>query len=78
MSDLGLVTLMHPDDVTAEHLYYCITDLLTGEDDPLIEARTRKLVPLGGGRQLVYHLGGIFAEIENTMEKKAWPKIQRA
>lgn len=77
MSDLGLVTFMHPDDVNAEHLDNCITDLLAGEDDPLVEARARKLIPLDGGRQLAKHMGGIFAEIENTMEKRAWPKIQR-
>lgn len=77
MSDLGLVTLMHPDDVSVRHLYDCVTDLLASENDPLVEARARKLIPLDGGRRLAEHLGGIFAEIENTMESKAWPKIQR-
>lgn len=77
MSELGLITLMHPDDVSAQNLYNCVSDLLTGDNDPLVEARTRKLIPLDGTLRLAEHLGDIFAEIESKRKSQAWPKIQR-
>ncbi len=77
MSNLGLVTLMHPDDVSARHLYDCVSDLLASDDDTLVEARARNLIPLDGGRRLAEQLGDIFIEIESKRENKAWPKIQR-
>ena len=76
MSELGLITLLHPDDVSARNLYNCVSDLLTGDDDPLVEARTRKLIPLDGTLRLAEHLGDIFAELENKRKNQAWPKIQ--
>lgn len=77
MSELGLITLLHPDDVSARNLYNCASDLLAGDDDPLVEARTRKLIPLDGTLRLAEHLGDIFAEIESKRKSQAWPKIQR-
>ncbi len=77
MSDLGLITLMHPDDVNPRHLYNCASDLLASDHDPLVEARTRKLLPLDGTRRLAERLGDIFFDIESERKSKAWPKIQR-
>lgn len=65
MSELGLITLLHPDNISARNLYNCVSDLLTGNDDPLVEARNRKLIPLDGTLRLAGHLGDIFAEIES-------------
>jgi predicted glycosyltransferase len=71
MSDLGLITLMHPDDVSARHLNNCASDLLASDGDSLVEARARKLIPLDGGRRLAEHLGDIFAEMESERKSQA-------
>lgn len=77
MSELGLITFMHPEEVSSERLYDCVSDLLAGDGDPLDDARAQKLIPLDGGRRLAERLGDIFVEIESLRESKPWPKIQR-
>jgi predicted glycosyltransferase len=68
LRDLGLVDFLHPDEAGCEHLHERISGLLAGEDEPVAEARSRKLLPLDGSIRLSEHLGGIFRRMESTKE----------
>jgi|GEM_PF-74519 len=46
--EMGLVTCLHPDDVTPEHLYATITRELADPSQPIAEARADSLIPLDG------------------------------
>ncbi len=68
LSYLGLVKLVHPDNVTPESIYQNIIDSLEETSEPLVVARSRGELQLNGTRHVVKILGGMFAEFENFKE----------
>ena len=52
LSDLGLVSFITPEQLTPTLLFDKISDLLSDDEQPLEEARQRKVLPLDGANQL--------------------------
>ena len=53
LAKLGLVTMLRPDDVTAEELHASVTGLLSDLREPLVKARADRRIPVDGSARLV-------------------------
>ncbi len=58
MAELGLVTFLHPDDVTPQRLFETIRDMFAN-GEPLTEARAKGVVPLDGAERFSAWCGGL-------------------
>jgi predicted glycosyltransferase len=70
LRDMGLVSLLHPEEATPERLFEIVTAMLASPREPLVEARNEKLIELCGTERLVGHFGELFARM---MEKELTP-----
>ncbi len=68
LSHLGLLSFMHPDEVTPRRLYTSIMDLLNDDNAPLVDARSCHLVNLDGACRLAEYMGGLFERIGKIKE----------
>ena len=48
LEELGLVTCLHPDDVTPQRLFDVVQHALASDTKPLAESRARRDIPLDG------------------------------
>jgi predicted glycosyltransferase len=65
LHDMGLLTLLHPDEATPERLYQLIRSLLACKNEPLAQARIRKLIQLDGAERLANFCGELLPESKN-------------
>ncbi len=68
-SELGLVRLIHPDELTAESLIRAIDETIDDNSGGLSEARREGRVRLDGAARLAGFIGESLAEIEKEKEK---------
>lgn len=52
LAELGLITLLHPDDVTPERLHTTVSSLLASPDQPLAAGRKRRVIQFDGTEKL--------------------------
>lgn len=60
LSEMGLLTFLHPDKVTPQLLYKIIISLLKSTREPLTEAREKKLIKFDGTDRLADFCGKLF------------------
>ena len=48
LADMGLVTMLHPDDITPQRMFETVSSLLADPTEPLVEARVRRVIRLDG------------------------------
>lgn len=58
---LGLVTMLHPDDVTPDRLFDEVTTSLNNPVQPLADARRDRRISLDGAERLAEYCGTVFA-----------------
>ncbi len=68
LAKYGLVTYLHPDDVTPEKLLESVTMLLDNESEPLVEARRNNRITLNGAERLADFCRTIFAASSETSD----------
>jgi predicted glycosyltransferase len=68
LSDLGLVTLLHPDRNSPDSLYSIIRTHLASEAAPLTRARADRSIDLDGASRLASYCGMLFSNIEGIKE----------
>jgi PAS domain S-box-containing protein len=52
LAELGIITLLHPDDVTPERFHEQVTSLLGNPEEPLARAREEQLIQFDGTERL--------------------------
>ncbi len=60
LAELGIVSMIHPDDVNADSLYSQVSAQLRSESEPLTEARKNSIVKLDGADRVVEFFQNIF------------------
>jgi predicted glycosyltransferase len=60
LRDMGLLTLMHPDDATPDSLHGAIENQISCEHEPLAAARGDGRIQLDGAARLASYFGGLF------------------
>ena len=68
LRDLGLVSLIHPDNITPETLFDAITEQLLSRDEPLERARINGTIQLNGAEQLAEYCRTIFSNLKAPEE----------
>lgn len=71
LSDLGLLTLMHPDEATPESLLGAIQGQLSCKSEPLTAGRSVGAIKLDGAVCLASFFGGLFAGMTGQKEIQA-------
>ncbi len=62
LAELGIVSMIHPDEVNADSLYHQVTALLTSTTEPLTDARKNARVKLDGTERVVEFFEKIFVK----------------
>jgi predicted glycosyltransferase len=68
LRDMGLLTLMHPDEATPDSLLGAIKNQISCEQEPLTAGRSDGRIQLDGAARLASYFGELFAEM--TVQKE--------
>jgi predicted glycosyltransferase len=60
----GVVDMMHPEDVTPDSLYERITDILESEERPIVNARRKSMIDIGGAEFVSRFIGELVPAAE--------------
>ncbi len=61
LAELGLINMLHPDELTLDRLYDMVTSMLTSPAGSLAEARTRGTIEFNGGQCVAEVCARLFA-----------------
>jgi len=68
LAERGLVDFMHPDDVTPERLYEAVSDGLANHENPLVQARLDRKLPLDGASRMAGFLANLLYQSSEIRE----------
>ncbi len=68
LAELGMITLLHPDDVTPERFYQEVTSLLANPEEPLARAREEHLIHFDGTERLADFCGSLLVSCTPVQE----------